>query len=70
MADKSGLMHLGYRGVFSGKTPAPINHRHSWGGGCVWRPRGNRNPLANFDMPVDFKRNYFEKNLAMSSAIP
>ena len=32
--------------------------------------KGNRNPLANFDMPVDFKRNYFDSNLAMSSAIP
>ena len=26
--------------------------------------------LGNFDMPFDFKRNYFESNLARSSAIP
>ena len=30
----------------------------------------NRNFLAKFNALFDFKRNYFERNLAMSSAIP
>ena len=34
------------------------------------RPVMNRNLLTNLNVPIDFKRNYFERNLARSSAIP
>jgi hypothetical protein len=30
----------------------------------------NRNLFTNLNVPIDFKRNYFERNFAMRSAIP